>query len=530
MGTDSILDIRNLTIAFAGQPALKNFSFSIAPGECLALVGESGSGKSLTALAIMGLLPPTAELDPKSSIVLNGVALDNAPEETRRAVRRSQAAMIFQEPLTSLNPVMRCGRQVTEHLSGSKAERKAKAIDLFDEVELPEPDLIYKAYPHELSGGQKQRVMIAMALANSPQLLIADEPTTALDVTVQARVLSLLHRLRQERQLALLFITHDFGVVRTVADRVAVLYRGDGIESGNVKQVMEAPKATYTQALLESRPPVKGRPHPLPTVTDFLSGNLPVQRERSSSVNREHVVLEVAGLAKTFRSGKRTVHAVNGVSFQLFEGEVLGLVGESGCGKSTLGRCISGLIRPDRGTISFSSASKRARVMQLIFQDPFSSLTPTLTVGDMLDEVQRVHFDRSVATRRERTAQTLETVGLPPEAAGRYPHEFSGGQRQRLVIARAIMCEPQLLLCDESVSALDVSVQAQVLNLLLDLKATFGLSMLFISHDLNVVRYLSDRIMVMQQGEIVENGLADEIMERPRHPYTHELLSAIPNV
>ena len=475
----------NLGVRTAEFPLLSGLNLDLRAGECVALVGESGSGKSLTALTLMGLLPP------KLTASWDGLR-DDLPRK----------AMVFQEPMSALNPTMRVGRQVAEAAESALGLRpsvaRARALDEFRRVRLPDPEGAMRKYPHELSGGQRQRVMIAMAMAMDPDLLICDEPTTALDHSVAFELLDLLKALQRERGMAMLFISHDLEAVARVADRVVVLRAGTVVESGTLAGILEHPQQPYTRGLLASRPPDSGKPLRLPTVQDFLDGTPPSAAQRPKFEGGAEV-LSVRGLRKTFK-GQRIL---DGFDLVLHEGETLGLVGASGSGKSTIARCLVGLEQPDQGEIRYrgtridqlSPAERRcfAREIQYIFQDPFSSLPPRMRVGTLLEEPLAVHGLGDAARRRARVAELLEAVGLPPSAAEKYPHEFSGGQRQRIGIARALALEPKVLICDESVAALDVSVQAQVLNLLNDLKDRFRFSYLFISHDARVVRYMSDR-------------------------------------
>jgi peptide/nickel transport system ATP-binding protein len=484
-----------------------------------------------------------------------------------RKIRGHQVAMIFQEPMTSLNPVLTCGFQITEairlHLGLNKADAKEKTIALFKEVQLPRPDVIFDSYPHQISGGQKQRVMIAMALSCNPEILIADEPTTALDVTVQKTIIELLHKLKAERNMSLIFISHDLGVISEIADRVLVMYKGEVVEEAPVKTLFSQPKHPYTKGLLACRPSPAYHLKKLPVVADFLdTGNkkaLSVEKiregyqykpeeikERKSKLYSQEPLLKINNLNTWFPVGrgffgrsKEMVKAVNEVSFEVYPGETLGLVGESGCGKTTLGRSILRLIEPTSGSINFENTDLRSlnkndlreirRDIQIIFQDPYSSLNPRLTVGDSLMEPLQVHeFYANNTKRKKRVLELLERVNLPPEHFNRYPHEFSGGQRQRIVIARALALQPKFIICDESVSALDVSVQAQVLNLIRELQQEFNLTYIFISHDLAVIKHISDRMMVMNKGEIVEMGDPDEIYYHPKEEYTKRLIASIP--
>ncbi|NJN02621.1 MAG: ABC transporter ATP-binding protein [Leptolyngbyaceae cyanobacterium RM1_1_2] len=582
-----ILDVRNLCVTFPTKEksvqAVKNVSFQLQPRETLGIVGESGSGKSVTSLAIIGLLPPSTQLS--GEILFLDPTRPDAPPidllqlaaEKRRRYRGQLISMIFQEPLTSLNPVYTCGNQLIEalklHQSVDEKSAKAKAIDLFNEVKLPDPEQILGRYPHQLSGGQQQRVMIAIALAGDPAILIADEPTTALDVTIQATILDLLRDLQKTRGTSVIFITHDMGVVSEIADSVAVMYQGDLVETATVYDLFAHPQHPYTQGLLNCRPRPNQQLRRLPTVSDFMdvrqseSGDLeaiakvrtPAEKaellaevspeamaEKRQALFQHQPILSVHNLVKAFpvRRGffaqKTELRAVDDVSFDVYPGETLGLVGESGCGKSTLSRCLLRLIEPTSGTITFEgqpvldlddAAMRRLRrSMQIVFQNPYGSLDGRQTIGSALLEPMQIHgLGGSDSQKRDRAIDLLERVGMDASAMRRMPHEFSGGQRQRICIARTLACEPKFIICDESVSALDVSVQAQVLNLLKDLQQEFGLTYIFISHDLSVVKFVSDRIMVMNQGRIEEIGLAEEIYYSPQQPYTRQLISAIPD-
>ena len=558
---ETVLKVADLHVSFphdgAYREAVKGVSFEVRRGTTLGIVGESGSGKSVTSLAIMGLLPKTAHTS-GSWTDLHG-----------------RVSMIFQEPMTSLNPVQRCGKQVEEmllaHEKVSRQEARQRTIQLFEEVMLPRPEKIYRNYPHEISGGQKQRVMIAMALICHPDLLIADEPTTALDVTVQKTILDLLRTLQQKYQMGIIFISHDLGVIAQIADEVAVMYHGEIVEQGAAQQVLHAPRHPYTKGLLACRPPLDSRPRRLLTVKDFLemeNGEWRMENSADASSNpqfstlnsqiNQAPLLRVRDLDVTyaletniFGKVKKELKAVDGLSFDIYRGETVGLVGESGCGKSTLGRAILQLLQRSSGTIEYDGKSLEhltpaetkalRRKMQIIFQDPYSSLNPRITIGEAIAEPLKVHhlvqtsntqaFKQSNNQAIKETVLSLmKQVGLEPDWYNRYPHEFSGGQRQRVCIARALILQPELVICDESVSALDVSVQAQVLNLLNDLKEQHGYTYLFITHDLSVVKFLSDRILVMERGKIVEQGPADQLFTHPQHPYTQRLLAAIPRV
>lgn len=562
-----MLNVTNLIVEFDTQngvfKAVNGINFTLSKGETLGIVGESGSGKSVTSLALMRLLgTTTASISGKAE--LEETNLFELSEEQMRAIRGNRMAMIFQEPMTSLNPVLTCGYQLVEaiqlHIGLNKSDSKVKAIQLFNEVQLPRPETIFDSYPHQLSGGQKQRVMIAMALACDPEILIADEPTTALDVTVQKTILALLNKLKEQRGMSLIFISHDLGVVSEIADRLLVMYKGEIVEQGNVETLFNNPQHPYTKGLLACRPSVNIRLKKLPIIADFLadaSATVDTIRELNSYKPGEIVerqkklysaepILKVKNLstwfgqrAGLFSSDKTAIKAVNDVSFEVYPGETLGLVGESGCGKTTLGRSILRLIEPTAGDIIFDGTDVRTlkgealremrRDMQIIFQDPYSSLNPQQTIGQSIMEPLTVHgLYNSNTQRRQKVIDLLERVNLSADHFNRYPHEFSGGQRQRIVIARALALQPKFIICDESVSALDVSVQAQVLNLIRELQLELGLSYIFISHDLAVIRHISDRMMVMNKGEIIESGYPDDIYSSPKNEYTQKLIDAIP--
>ncbi len=571
--THPLLEVKGLKIGFRSAQghtlAVKGIRFGIGRGKTLGIVGESGSGKSVTALSVMGLLPSDAAEVTAESLRYTGpsgtpVQLDKLPAKALRALRGKDIAMIFQEPMTSLNPVMRCGRQVAEilhaHGTYSEAEAKARVLQLFQEVKLPRPEQIFTSWPHQLSGGQKQRVMIAMAMACNPSLLIADEPTTALDVTVQKTILALMKELQQKYDTSILFITHDLGLIRQMADEVLVMHNGNIVEQGPMEQVFSNPVHPYTRGLLACRPRMDSRPLRLPTVKDYLDSESNIQISRNQPVlitseNRQKAheilyarqpLLRVENLCTWFPVKRDIlgrplsfVKAVDGVRFNVYPGETLGLVGESGSGKTTLGRSMIGLIPWHSGEVYYNDEALSRlnaqdwrlmrRRMQIIFQDPFSSLNPRLTAGEAIQEPMRIHKLYPDATiRKQKTLELMDRVGLADAHYQRYPHEFSGGQRQRIGIARALAVAPEFIVCDESVSALDVSVQAQVLNLLNELKEAFGLTYVFISHDLSVVRYMSDRIMVMKDGQIVEEGEADALCATPGEDYTRQLIDAIP--
>ncbi|NEV94447.1 ABC transporter ATP-binding protein [Psychroflexus sp. YR1-1] len=549
-----MLKVSNLNIHFGDEHVIKNVSFDLQPNQILGIVGESGSGKSVSTLSILGLLGAKAKVE--GSILFQDRELTKSSEQQFQQIRGNDISMIFQEPMSSLNPSMRCGKQVEEvlirHKQLSKAEVKQEVLSLFEKVKLPRPEAIFKSYPHQISGGQKQRVMIAMAIACKPKILIADEPTTALDVTVQKEILKLLKSLQQETEMSIIFISHDLALVSELADRVAVMYQGEIVEQDDVVNIFKNARHQYTKALLASKPSTRHRLKALPTVKDYMQEVPNAAIETSEERKKRHELiysrpplLEVRNVKKTFISNAgwfektEKVNAVDDVSFKIYEGETLGLVGESGCGKSTLGNAILRLDDPTEGEILYQGKSitrlkgealrHLRKDIQLIFQDPFSSLNPRLSVGKTIMEPMKVHgLYGNAASRREKTIQILKRVGLSEEHFDRYPHEFSGGQRQRIGIARTIAVEPKLIICDESVSALDISVQAQVLNLLNELKSDFGFTYIFISHDLAVVKYMADQLLVMHQGKIVERGEADAVYAHPEKAYTKQLIEAIP--
>jgi peptide/nickel transport system ATP-binding protein len=558
MNDANLLEVRDLRVSFKTDKkntseAVKGISFGLPPDATVALVGESGSGKSVSSLAVMGLLPAeTAIIHPGSSIRFEGRELLDLPLAERRRLCGKDIAMIFQEPMSSLNPVFTVGFQIGEvlrlHLGMDKRQARARTLELLEEVGIPDPARKIDAYPSQMSGGQQQRVMIAMAVACEPRLLIADEPTTALDVTIQKQIMELIAALQKRRRMAVLFITHDLGLVGEIADRVIVMRHGEVREEGAAAQVLGAPRDAYTRALLHCRPPLDARPVRLPVIDDYLSGRaqpddvLP-QRTRGYAADDENILV-VQGLAKSFHVreglfGKREFKAVQDVSFTLPRGKTLGVVGESGSGKTTVGLTLLRLHRATGGSALFDGRDLVAmsdadfqpykRRIQIVFQNPYASLNPRFTVGQILLEPMRIHrIGANDAERIEHARYLLARVGLPEAAFERWPHEFSGGQRQRIAIARCLTMKPEILVCDESVSALDVSVQAQVLNLLQDLQDEYKMSYIFISHDLSVVKYISDRVMVMHHGSVVELADADELYRNPQHPYTRQLLAAIP--
>lgn len=551
--------VRDFSLSIKGKTILKNISFEIKTNEIVAMVGESGSGKSLTALSLLGLLPTEKISIDSGSIQFNNKELLNLDEAQWRTIRGNQISMVFQEPQSSLNPTMRCGHQVEEIIKEhyknkySADERKSKVINAFDRVKLPNPERIYSAYPHEISGGQKQRVMIAMALMNEPSLLIADEPTTALDVQVQKEIIDLLKELQQEYKMSILFISHDLSLVSQLADKIVVLYQGSVVEIGTPQEIFKTPKEQYTRALIQARPKPNKRLKKLPTIEDFklkvIEEELVSLKERNKRLEKiyaQEPLLSVRNLNKTYTSrngffGKQEKFtAINDLSFDLYPGETLGLVGASGCGKSTLGKALVYLNKPSKGEIFYkgkslsklnSSEIRRLRTeVQFIFQDPYAALHPQKKIGNAILEPIEAHQILPFNQRNNRVIDLLDQVGLNQSYFNRYPHELSGGQRQRVVIARALAVDPSVLICDESVAALDISVQAQVLNLLNELQEKLKLSYLFISHDLSVVQFISDKIMVMDRGEIVEYKEADELYRNPQEKATQKLIEAIPKV
>ena len=581
MAKEILLEINNLVTEFRSDDetikAVDNVSFSLSRGETIGIVGESGSGKSVTSLSVMRLIPNPPGKITGGEIIYHSktkgrIDITKIPEKEMQALRGNEIAMIFQEPMTSLNPVFTCGNQVMEaivlHQQITKKEAKEKTIELFKKVQLPRPEIIFDSYSHQLSGGQKQRVMIAMAMSCSPSILIADEPTTALDVTVQATIIDLMQELQRENDMGIIFITHDLGVIAELADKVVVMYKGKVVEQGNVVDIFTNPQHPYTKGLLACRPPLDKRLKWLPTVADFMKVNengeiieniqsvdsftetLVITNEERAEAHKtmyaKPPILEIKNLKTSFpinkgMFGKPTsfVNAVDDVSFTVYRGETLGLVGESGCGKTTLGRTILRLIEPTSGHIIFDGIDithidkQKMRAMrkdiQIIFQDPYSSLNPYITIGNAIMEPMQVHniLENNVA-RKKKVIELLERVNMNESQFNRYPHEFSGGQRQRICIARALALQPKFIICDESVSALDVSVQAQVLNLLNELKREFNFTYIFISHDLSVVKFMSDKMIVMNKGKIEEMGDADSIYNNPQSEYTKKLISAIP--
>lgn len=558
-----LLEVNNLTVSFKTEdgsykPAVKDVSFTINKGETVAIVGESGSGKSVSSMSILGLIPiPPGKIESGTATFISDThgetdLLKLSVKELQK-VRGAEIAMIFQEPMTALNPVVKCGKQLLEnilvHNTTPKKQAEGKAKELLEEVNLTDTKRVMDSYPHELSGGQRQRVMIAMALAADPELLIADEPTTALDVTVQANIIQLLKELKEKRGMSILFISHDLGLVQQIAERTIVMYKGSIVEQGNTIELFKNAKHAYTRALVECRPSAELKGKLLPTINDLMEvkGDEVISKEYTPTSFAQHIIsdehiLDGEHIKKTYSenkgllAGKTSYYtAVDDISFYIKEGETLGLVGESGCGKSTLGKMLIWLTNPTDGKILYrgeqlSGGKDIAKEIQLIFQDPYSSLNPKVSVGDAIIEPMLVHnIGSNSADRKQRAIELLEKVGLGAEHFNRYPHEFSGGQRQRVCIARALAVEPKFIICDESVSALDVSVQSQVLNLLKKLQVEMNLTYLFITHDLSVVHYIADRIMVMNKGKIEEIGEANEVFNHPKTAYTQKLIKAIPH-
>lgn len=558
----SLLEIKNLCVEFAtvegSVKAVKNISFKIPKGKTVGLVGESGSGKSVTSLCVMGLLSHPGKVT-GGELIFEGEDLLKKPEADMRKIRGNRISMIFQEPMTSLNPVFSVGYQIVEalrlHQKMNKADAWKRATELLDEVGIPNPQERVRAYPHELSGGQRQRVMIAMAIACEPDLLIADEPTTALDVTIQKQILELIAKLQKQYSMSVLFITHDLAVIGDIADDVVVMYKGDLVEQGTAKDLFKNPKHPYTKGLLACRPSLDKNYRRLATVADYMTPegkekkfdiSVLGERQIEKDFSKVDTLLEIKNIKKYY-PGKSNwfgkvnnwVKAVDDVSLQVKKGKTLGLVGESGCGKTTLGRTLLRLIEPTAGEILYNGTDltqldrtqmrSMRKKLQIIFQDPYASLNPRMSVGKAIMEPMQIHGIGSGASEwRDRAASLLERVGLEPNLMSRYPHEFSGGQRQRICIARALAVQPEFIICDESVSALDVSIQAQILNLLMDLQEEFALTYVFISHDLAVVKFISDELAVMNKGKIVEMSSAAEIYENPKNDYTKKLLDSIP--
>ena len=556
MNEQPILEVKNLSLSFGDNEVIHNISFELNRNEILGIVGESGSGKSVSTLAILGLLPKRTSKITQGEILFENLDLTKLNPKTFQQIRGRKIAMIFQEPMSSLNPSMTCGKQVQEillqHTKLSKPKSKTEVISLFENVKLPDPERVYDAYPHEISGGQKQRVMIAIAIACKPEILIADEPTTALDVTVQKDIILLLKELQESNNMSVIFITHDLALISEIADRVLVMYKGEVIEQNSVANIFKSPEHIYTKALINSRPSLGVRLKTLPTIQDYIDKSFTEHIVTEEDRNKQHKrlynkapLLEVINLEKEYISKSswftrpETFKAVNDVTFKLYEGETLGLVGESGCGKSTLGNAILQLDKATSGKIFYkgkdiTEISKNELLVlrkdiQIIFQDPYSSLNPRISIGNAIMEPMKVHnLYTSNSERKAKVLDILNKVGLDESYFDRYPHEFSGGQRQRIGIARTIALQPKLIICDESVSALDISVQAQVLNLLNSLKETYNFTYIFISHDLAVVKYMSDQLLVMNKGKIEELGDADDIYSNPQKDYTKKLIDAIP--
>lgn len=555
-----LLEVKNLNISFKKEneykKVIRHLNFHLNTDEILGIVGESGSGKSVSSLAIMGLLPKQVAKIEEGEINFEEDNIVHLSDKAFQKIRGAQISMIFQEPMTSLNPSLKCGSQVAEilkqHKKLSDKELKEEVLQLFEKVKLPKPEKIAQSYPHQISGGQKQRVMIAMAIACKPKILIADEPTTALDVTVQKEIIQLLKDIQKETKMSIIFISHDLSLVSEIANRVLVMYKGEIVEQGATEEIFKNPQNNYTKALIASRPSLEVRVKRLPTIQDFLqqtTDNTLVSKEEREKNQKilysQPPILEVLNLEKEYVStigllGKKVgFKAVNDVSFKIYEGETLGLVGESGCGKSTLGNAILLLDKATAGHIIYkgnditnlskSEIRELRKEIQIIFQDPYSSLNPRIPIGKAIMEPMQVHkLYENDKKRKEKALEILKRVGLEEEHFNRYPHEFSGGQRQRIGIARTIALQPKLIVCDESVSALDISVQAQVLNLLNELKENFGFTYIFISHDLAVVKYMSDQVMVMNQGKIEEIADADDLYAHPQSAYTQKLIDAIP--
>ena len=552
-----MLQVRNLTVKFLSEKdeneVVKKISFNLKENKILGIVGESGSGKSVTSLAVLGLLPKNTIQE--GTIFFDEKNLLTISDKEFQQIRGNKIAMIFQEPMSSLNPTLTCGSQVAEvlkqHTGLNKKEIYQEVISLFQKVKLPLPDRIFNSYPHQISGGQKQRVMIAIAIACKPDLLIADEPTTALDVTVQKEIILLLKELQKENKMSILLISHDLSLVSEIADNVIILFKGKIVEKGITTDIFHSPQHNYTKGLINSKPNLNQRLKKLPTVEEFIKNKISTdvytKKERDAyhrKIYELEPLLEIVDLKKYFNTSvgftkKSFIKAVDAISFKLYEGETLGLVGESGCGKTTLGRAIMQLEKITSGKIFYKGRdithlSKTAlqnlrKEIQIIFQDPFSSLNPRISIGNAILEPMNVHGILSNDKERKTyVIELLKKVGLEEEHFNKYPHEFSGGQRQRIGIARAIALKPKIIICDESVSALDVSVQAQVLNLLNELKSTFNFSYIFISHDLSVVKYMSDQLVVMNKGKIEEIDDADTIYKTPVSEYTKNLIDSIP--
>ncbi len=543
-----MLHVDNLTVRFDNNKVIDNLSFELQEGQIVGIVGESGSGKSMTALSIMGLLPPNAQMSGKIIFGEQQICLSTLTEEKYRNIRGKHISMIFQDPLSTFNSSKRIGKQIAEilkiHQRISNAEARKEILKLFDKVKLSPAERIFNSYPFQISGGQRQRALIAMALANKPQLLIADEPTTALDVTVQKEIVDLLISLAKDENLAMIFISHDLALVSQIADHIIVMHKGLMVEDGKTNNIIHNARNQYTQALIKCKPTLLHKKYRLPEISDFINGNVTMHENQTpiKSNISENKIIETNSLKVEYLDSKRKtiVKAVDNVSFNLFEGETLGLVGESGCGKTTLSRTLLNLVKLSSGDIFFQGkplrtvAAKRlkfSKEIQIVFQDPYSSLNPVISVGEALRETISLHFKNY--TRKEshiKAIEWIEKVGLDNTFYKRYPDELSGGQRQRIVIARALIPQPKVLICDEAVSALDVSVQSRILNLLNDLKKELRLTFIFISHDLAVVKYMSDRIAIMQDGHFVEIGESEQIYKTPKTAYTKNLIDSIPEL
>jgi len=559
---ETILSIKDLTISFNYQgeifKAVNNVSLSIKPGQTLGIVGESGSGKSLTAKSILNLLPGNATIEKGEVHIFNknnqAVNMLSATKMELENIRGDTAAMIFQEPMTSLNPVFKCGNQVLENIRKHRRTdlktAKRRIHELFQEVKLPHPERIYNSFPHELSGGQRQRVMIAMALSCQPKLLIADEPTTALDVTVQKSILKLLRSLQEKYRMSLVFISHDLGVIAEIADEVAVMYQGEIVENGKLAQIIHNPKKDYTRGLIACRPSIHEKPHRLPTLDQFIDQSESSQKQNKLQheihETKQEVLFSIQNLNKSFTlktnffgKATETFNALININFQIFKGETLGLVGESGSGKTTLGRILLNLLPFENGAVSYQQLNIKKlsrkellrfrQKVQIIFQDPYSSLNPKMSIGQIIEEPLKYH--KILTNKKERRAEVmrlLNNVKLDESYFNRYPHELSGGQRQRIAIARVLSLNPEFIICDEAVSALDVSIQAEILNLLQELKERYQLTYIFISHDFSVVRFMADRIAVLKEGQLVELSEADQLFRSARSPYTVSLLESVP--
>lgn len=556
MAKSKLLHIQDLSVRFSTKTgetdAVNGVNIELYEGDCLGVVGESGSGKSVTSLSILNLIYPNPNAVTTGKVIRysdeSSTDLLQLDEQALSDIRGNDISMVFQEPMSSLNPVKRCGSQIEEvleiHNIVPKDQRKSEVLELIDSVELPEAERIYRSYPHELSGGQLQRVNIAMALAGDPKIMICDEPTTALDVTVQKKIIQLLKRIVIEKNIALIFVCHDLDLVNELCNKVVVMYKGDVVEQGMLPDTFRNPQSDYTQALLACRPKPSYNEIQLPTVDKVMSGIYKEEKRPQAEIDRDQIVLIVNDLTVNYRTNplaifqrKKYLKAVDNVSFKLYKGSVLGIVGESGSGKSTVAKCICGVIPASEGQIIYdgraidgrvlSSDKNLRRQIQIIFQDPYGSLNPRMTIGQAILEPINYHKLRP-GNAKERVLELLNEVGLDEEYYDRYPHQLSGGQRQRVCIARALSVEPQILICDESVSALDVSVQSQILNLLDSLRAKYQLSIIFISHDLSVIHYISDEVIVMKDGKIVERGVADQIITSPQEAYTQELVNSIP--